>query len=178
MNQPRSFIFASVARGAFFVLNVFGLYLLLRGHNLPGGGFIAGLVTAISIILLSLALGWEAIHRVLRFDPVRLATLGLALAALSGAAPLLWDRPFLEHFMAHLKVPLLGEVHVGTALAFDTGVFLVVVGITCKILFVLGKSTEGLRALVQEEEARYAAPVEEPIEQTPAEPRKEEPRAD
>jgi multisubunit Na+/H+ antiporter MnhB subunit len=182
MSQPRSFIFATVARGAFFVLNVFALYLLLRGHNLPGGGFIAGLVTAISIIMLSLALGWEAIHRVLRFDPVRLATLGLALAAVTGAAPLLWGRPFLEHFMAHVNLPLLGEVHAGTALGFDTGVFFVVVGITCKILFVLGKSTEGLRALVREEESRYAAPVEEPIEESaedaPPETRKEEPRAD
>jgi multisubunit Na+/H+ antiporter MnhB subunit len=166
MNQPRSFIFATVARGAFFVLNVFALYLLLRGHNLPGGGFIAGLTTAISIIMLSLALGWEAIHRVLRVDPVWFTVAGLALAALTGAAPMLWGRPFLEHFMAHLPVPVLGEVHVGTALLFDTGVFLVVVGIACKIIFVLGKSTEGLRALVREEEERYASSVEEAIEDT------------
>ncbi len=61
-------------------------------------------------------------------------------------------------------MPLLGELHVGTPLLFDIGVFLVVVGVTCKIIFVLAKSTEGLRALVQEEEARYSSPRETPIE--------------
>jgi multicomponent Na+:H+ antiporter subunit B len=164
MKNPRSFIFTAVAKGLFFLLNVFALYLLLRGHNLPGGGFIAGLVTAISIVILSLALGWEEIHRILRVDPVWFAVIGLALAALSGAAPLAWGRPFLEQFMIHAQLPVLGEIHVGTPLLFDTGVLLTVSGTTCKVLFVLGKSTEGLRALVKEEEARYASPVEEPIE--------------
>lgn len=164
MTNPRSFIFTTVAKALFFLLNVFALYLLLRGHNLPGGGFIAGLVTAISIVMLSLALGWEEIHRILRLDPAWFAVVGLILATVSGAAPLLWGRPFLEQFMVHARVPLLGEVHVGTPLVFDSGVLLVVIGMTCKILFVLGKSTEGLRALVKEEETRYASPVEEPIE--------------
>ncbi|HOC00423.1 MAG TPA: MnhB domain-containing protein, partial [Verrucomicrobiota bacterium] len=81
---------------------------------------------------------------------------------------LLFGRPFLEHFDAHLTgLPLLGELHVGTALAFDIGVFLVVVGIACKIMFALGKSTQRLRALVAEEERRYSAPVEQPIEEEP-----------
>lgn len=164
MKNPRSFIFTAVAKGLFFLLNVFALYLLLRGHNLPGGGFIAGLVAAISIVVLSLALGWEEIHRVLRVDPAWFAVVGLTLAAVSGTAPLLWGRPFLEQFTVHAHVPVLGEVHAGTPLVFDAGVLLVVVGMTCKILFVLGKSTEGLRALVKEEEARYASSVEEPIE--------------
>ncbi|MDW8310796.1 MAG: MnhB domain-containing protein [Verrucomicrobiales bacterium] len=164
MINPRSFIFTSVAKALFFLLNLFALYLLLRGHHLPGGGFIAGLVTAISIVLLTLALGWEQIHRLLRLDPAWLAIAGLLLASGSGAAPLLWGRPFLEQFMVQVSVPWLGVVHVGTPLVFDAGVLLVVGGMTCKILFVLGKSTEGLRALVKEEEARYASPVEEPIE--------------
>jgi multicomponent Na+:H+ antiporter subunit B len=166
MTGPQSYIFKAVVRFLFFLVNVFAIYLLLRGHNLPGGGFIAGLATAISLILLSLAIGLEELHRVMRFDPVRLAAIGLAVAALTGAAPMLLNRPFLEHFnFLFDRVPLVGELHVGTPLIFDVGVYLVVVGIACKIIFVLGKSTQRLRALVAEEEARYSSPVEQPIEE-------------
>lgn len=166
MIGPQSYIFKAVVRFLFFLVNVFALYLLLRGHNLPGGGFIAGLATAISLILLSLAIGLEELHRVIRFDPVRLAAAGLAVATLTGTAPLFLDRPFLEHFNFHFeRTPLVGELHVGTPLVFDVGVYLVVVGIACKIIFVLGKSTQRLRALVAEEEERYSSPVEQPIEE-------------
>lgn len=164
MKAPDSYIFKSVVRFSYFVINVFAIYLLLRGHNLPGGGFIGGLAAAISFVLLSLAIGVEELHRVMRFDPVRVAAAGLLLSTLTGAAPLLAGQPFLEHFNTHLPVPLLGDLHVGTPLLFDIGVFLVVVGVTCKIIFVFAKSTEGLRALVQEEEARYRSPRETPIE--------------
>jgi multisubunit Na+/H+ antiporter MnhB subunit len=175
--KPRpSLIFSTVARLAFFVLNLFALYLLLRGHNAPGGGFIAGLVTAISLVMLSLALGWDETRRILPLDPLRLAYAGLALAVATAAAPLAWGRPLLEQFMVHWHVPVLGELHFGTPLAFDTGVLLVVVGITCKMIFILGRSVDGLAPLSPEETRRYAASVEEPIE-GPAE-RKEAARAD
>ncbi len=165
MIGPPSYIFKAVVRFLFFLVNVFALYLLWRGHNLPGGGFIAGLASAISLILLSLAIGLEDLHRLLRFDPVRLAATGLAVAVLTGTAPLLSGRPFLEHFDVHLTgVPLFGALHLGTPLVFDIGVYLVVVGVACKIIFVLGKSTHQMRALVAEEEARYCSPVEQPIE--------------
>ena len=164
MNARPSPIFAAVARLTFFVLNLFALYLLLRGHNLPGGGFIAGLVTAISLVMISLALGWEETRRILPGDPLRLAYAGLALALATAAAPLAWGRPMLEQFMVHGRLPLLGELHFGSPLAFDTGVLLVVVGITCKMIFVLGRSVDGLAALSAEEQARYAAAGEEPIE--------------
>lgn len=171
MRGPDSFIFHTVVRLAFFLINVLAVYLLLRGHNLPGGGFIAGLATAISLVLLSLAIGNEAIHRVVRFDPVLVAVAGLALATLSGLAPLIIGRPFLEHFQVHLyEVPLLGELHLGTPLVFDVGVYFVVVGIASKIVFVFAKSTQGLRALVLEEETRYSAITETPIESDADEP--------
>ncbi len=169
MNGPRSYIFNSMVRLAVFLVNVFALYLLLRGHNAPGGGFIAGLATAISLILLSLAIGVQEMHRLLRFDPVLLAAGGLLTAIVTGLLPLLVGKPFLEHFNFHLHdVPLLGEVHVGTPLLFDVGVYLVVVGVTCKMIFVFAKSTQGLRALVAEEERRYSSPVEQPIEEDAA----------
>jgi multicomponent Na+:H+ antiporter subunit B len=164
MKGPDSYIFKTVVRFLFFLVNVLALYLLLRGHNLPGGGFIAGLATAISLILLSFALGLAELHRIIRIDPVRLAAGGLLLAALSGAAPLVVAHPYLEQFNFHFRLPLLGEVHAGTPLIFDTGVFLVVVGVIAKIIFVLAKSTQGMRALVQQEEHRYSSVVESPIE--------------
>lgn len=185
MKGPDSYIFRTVVRFLFFIINILAVYLLLRGHDLPGGGFIGGLASAISLVLLGLALGLEAMHRVLRFDPVRVAGAGLLLATLTSAAPLLAGGLFLEHFHFHFTaVPLLGELHVGTPLVFDVGVFLVVVGVTCKIIFVLAKSTEGLRALVLEEEARYSSVRETPVEEQPAddlvnldEPPKEVPNA-
>lgn len=186
MKGPDSFIFRTMVRVAFFLINLLALYLVLRGHNFPGGGFIGGLAAAISLVLLSLALGLEEMHRVLRFDPVRLAAAGLSLALLTGLLPVLAGRPFLEHFHAHFDhVPFLGELHLGTPLLFDVGVFLVVVGVTIKLIFILAKSTAGLRALVQEEEARYSSPRETPIETeaasaaTPADapPKKEDPHA-
>jgi multicomponent Na+:H+ antiporter subunit B len=165
MTGPDSYIFKTIVRLSFFLINVFAVYLLLRGHNLPGGGFIGGLAAAISFILLGLAIGVEALHRVMRFDPVRVAAAGLLLAVVTGTAPLLFNHPFLEHFHFHFTVPLLGEVHTGTPLLFDVGVYLVVVGVTCKIIFVLAKSTQGMRVLVQEEEARYSSVRETPIEE-------------
>lgn len=166
MTSLQSYIFKAVTPFLFFLVNVFALYLLLRGHHLPGGGFIAGLATAISLILLSLAVGLPEVHRVIRFEPVRLAAGGLALSTLTATAPMLFGRAFLEHVDAHwTDVPFLGELHVGTPLAFDVGVYLVVVGIACKIIFILSKSTQHLRALVAEEEARFSSPVEQPIEE-------------
>lgn len=153
-----------MVKGIFFVLNFLAVFLLLRGHDHPGGGFIAGLATAISFVMLSLALGWTEFHRLLRFDPARLAVSGLALATFTALAPVAFGHALLEHFQGDVQVPLLGAVHLGTPLLFDLGVYLVVVGITCKILFALGKSTEGLRAFIADEEARYSARVEEPIE--------------
>lgn len=165
MIGTQSFIFSAVVRLLFFLINLMALHLFLRGHNMPGGGFIAGLATSISLILLSLALGMEALHKVVRVDPARLAIVGLAVAIGSSMVPMLVGRPFLEHFHGEwLGLLFLGDVAVGTTILFDLGVYFVVVGSTTKIIFVLGKSTQGLRALVREEEARYSSPMEQPIE--------------
>jgi len=171
MNPQPSFIFQSAIRFLFFFINIVAFYLMLRGHNLPGGGFIGGLVTAISLILLRLAFGLPEVNRILKVDPVRIAATGLTVSVLTSAAPLLFQRPFLEHFNVHLHhVPLFGDLHLGTPLAFDFGVYLVVVGVTSKIIFVLGKSTQGLPAFEVHEQDRYRSAVESPIEEPLAQP--------
>jgi len=165
MKVPASFIFQSVVSFLFFLINVLALYLLLRGHNLPGGGFIAGLASAISLVLLSMGVGLQAMHTLMRFDPARLAVFGLLISALTGASPMLFGDVFLAHHHVSLKnVPLIGYLHIGTPLLFDLGVYLVVVGITCKIIFTLAKSTQGLGALVEQEERRYSSAREKALE--------------
>ncbi|MCW5550043.1 MAG: hypothetical protein KIT44_13855 [Opitutaceae bacterium] len=165
MKTGDSYIFRSVASFLFFVINVFAVYLLLRGHNLPGGGFIGGLGSALSLIMLSMAYGVREAQKVLRVDPVRLATVGLLLAVVTGMLPLFLGEPFLRHF--HWKfdgLPLLGKLEVGTPLLFDIGIFLVVVGVTAKMIFVLFRSISGLTALNPSEWRRYSADLEEPVE--------------
>ena len=171
MKGPDSYIFRTVVRFTFFVVNALSLYLLLRGHNLPGGGFIAGLATSISLVLLTMAFGSQQALRTLRFDPVKLAAAGLLISTITGLAPMALRRPFLEHASLHFhNVPLLGELHLGSPLLFDIGVFLVVVGITVKIVVVLVNSIEHLRALLPSEQVRYSSPLETPIEDNPPEP--------
>ncbi len=164
-HAPPSIILKFAAGGAFFIINLFAFALLLRGHNLPGGGFIAGLVTAISLLLANLAYGLEQTHRILRVDPARIAFVGLAVAVGSGLYRVFAGEPYLTQVNWHLHhVPVFGEVHVGTPLVFDIGVYLVVIGICCKILFILAQSTSGMRALVASEAEVYASPLEEPVE--------------
>jgi multisubunit Na+/H+ antiporter MnhB subunit len=161
----RSPIFRTVAVMLFFLINIFAVYLLWRGHNLPGGGFIAGVGTGLSFILLALAFGVERAQQVLRVDPVRIAAVGLAIAFATAVIPVLLGEPLLKHWnWKLLDLPVVGDLALGTPLVFDVGVFLVVVGVTCKLVFVLARSVDGLGALMPGETARYASAVEEPIE--------------
>jgi multicomponent Na+:H+ antiporter subunit B len=148
----------------FFLINIFAIYLLLRGHNLPGGGFIGGLGSALSLIMLSLAIGVERTQGILRTDPMRVAAAGLLLALFTALLPLALGDSFLKHY--HFTLPIMGGVPVGTPLLFDVGVFLVVVGVSAKLIFVLARPNAGLTALAPEEWRRYAAELEEPIEKT------------
>ncbi|WP_172204137.1 monovalent cation/H+ antiporter subunit A [Niveibacterium sp. COAC-50] len=106
-------------------------YLYLRGHNLPGGGFVAGLLLAIGLVLEALALGtWRSPHA----RPVRWLASGLAIAGLTGAASLLVGYPFLTSAFGHPVLPWVGEVPLASAAAFDLGVMAVVVGATLMLI--------------------------------------------
>lgn len=157
-------IYRAAAALLFFPILMFSLYLLLRGHNFPGGGFIAGLLSAVALILLSFARGLEQFHRILPFDPMRLAAVGLLLTAAVSLAPVFLGAPFLKHWNGYVDLPALGKTFVGTPLIFDVGVYLAVLGAVVKILFTLAKSVGGLTALVLEEERLYAAVHETHIE--------------
>ncbi|MFQ3670657.1 MAG: MnhB domain-containing protein, partial [Verrucomicrobiia bacterium] len=166
MKDPGSFMLRAAASVLLFVLNLFAIYLLLRGHNFPGGGFIGGLASAMAILLYGLAVGFERAEAQLGFGPIKMAALGLGLAVVTSMVPMLVGQTYFEHSMFHLELPFFGELHVGTTLLFDVGVFLVVVGITVKIIFVIARSTSGLPALLPAGIARYSARLEEPIEES------------
>ncbi len=115
------------------------VYIFLRGHNLPGGGFIAGLIAAVALIVQYLANGIEWTKSRLKFQKESLIAYGLLIATLTGVISMFIDYPFLTSAFSHLNWPIVGEFEVASAIAFDLGVFLVVVGSTVLILVQLGQ---------------------------------------
>lgn len=117
---------------------VFSVFLLFSGHNAPGGGFIAGLVTGIAIVLRHLAGGADAVRAATRFEPSVLLGVGLSIAVLTGGLGWAWGDAFLESTKWEVDVPILGVVKATSALPFDVGVFIVVVGVTLAMISALG----------------------------------------
>ncbi|MCG5514099.1 monovalent cation/H+ antiporter subunit A [Ectothiorhodospira shaposhnikovii] len=105
-----------------------GLYIMLRGHNMPGGGFIGGLVVSIALIMQYMASGFQWTARQVRVDYDAMIGVGVLVAGATGIVAMLWDYPFLTSAHTHVHLPLIGEVEVASALPFDIGVFLTVVG--------------------------------------------------
>jgi multicomponent K+:H+ antiporter subunit A len=114
------------------------VFILLRGHNQPGGGFIAGLIAVVAIILQYLANGSYWMHQRFKYEVSPLLAWGLGIAALTGAASAVFDHPFLTSTFSHVHIPGLGEIELASAMAFDLGVFLVVLGSILIILVQLG----------------------------------------
>jgi multicomponent K+:H+ antiporter subunit A len=123
-----SLILTTVTRLVFFLVLLFSLYLLLRGHNSPGGGFIAGVMTALGILLQAIASDLHYVRLVFRVEPRVLAGVGLMIALTTGLVPMLLGYPFLTSTFGHVHLPGLGEVEIASAFFFDLGVYCVVVG--------------------------------------------------
>jgi len=121
----------------FPVIGAVALFLLLRGHDLPGGGFVAGITMAAAFILQYMARGTIWVEARLRVLPVRWMGLGLLLAGGTGTAAWLFDRPFLSSSFDYVEVPLIGAVPLASALLFDLGVFALVVGATVLMLIAI-----------------------------------------
>ncbi|EXA68043.1 NADH-Ubiquinone/plastoquinone (complex I), various chains family protein [Acinetobacter baumannii 348935] len=123
---------------------VVSLYIFMRGHNLPGGGFIAGLVTSLALIIQYIAIGQDHAEKMLGAKSGRLYEIwigvGLTIAGLTGIAAWFWSRPFLTSAHIHVHPPLLGDMHLASAALFDVGVYVTVVGATMLMISVLGDS--------------------------------------
>lgn len=128
----RSIILATSARPILWTSLALSVWILLRGHNEPGGGFIGGLIAATGLIVLALAAGPAAARRAMRLSPIVVAGLGL-LAALASALPgLLAGEPLLTHLWLMLDLGIV-TLPLGTTLIFDLGVYLVVVGMATAV---------------------------------------------
>jgi multicomponent K+:H+ antiporter subunit A len=121
---------------------VFTLYIFMRGHNMPGGGFIAGLITAVALVLQLMSLGQNKAEAMLRAQSgrrfVRWIGSGLSIAGLTGVGAFFWGRPFMTSAHGHPHVPILGDLPLASAALFDLGVYLTVVGSTLLTISVLG----------------------------------------
>ncbi|WP_339406139.1 monovalent cation/H+ antiporter subunit A [Pseudomonas helleri] len=116
---------------------VVSMYLFMRGHNQPGGGFVAGLVMSVAFILQYMVAGTQWVEAQMSLRPLRWMGTGLLCATLTGIGSIPLGYPFLTTHTAHFNLPLLGDIHVASALFFDIGVYAVVVGATLLILTAL-----------------------------------------
>lgn len=132
-----SLLFRQVTRAVFPASLVFAVHLLLRGHDEPGGGFIAGLVITMTIVLEALAFGAEAARR--RYAAILRPALwiGLAIAVASGLVPILWGGDVFSFPHGYVTLPGGRSLHLSATLAFDLGVFLVILGSMATALAVM-----------------------------------------
>ena len=132
-----SLILRSAVRLLLPLLLLFSIFLLLRGHNEPGGGFSAGLVAAAAFALLTIATDVPTTRRTLRMSPRIFIGTGLLVAIASGAVGLIGGGAFLTGLWAELPLPGGAKLAVGTPLLFDVGVYLVVIGVVLTIVLSL-----------------------------------------
>ncbi len=129
-----SLILRTATRLVFALMLLLSVFLLLRGHNEPGGGFIGGLVAAIAFILHSIAFDTDSARRMLHMPPRMLIAVGLLVAAVAAIIGLGFGDPILTSHWADFDAPLFGHTSLGSPLIFDVGVFMVVIGVVLTIV--------------------------------------------
>ncbi|MFD0961780.1 Na+/H+ antiporter subunit A [Paenibacillus chungangensis] len=134
-------ILRKVSKLAIVIILLFSLYLFYNGHHHPGGGFIGALMASAAFILMAMSYGMKSVHRIIPMDFRKLTALGILIALLTGMGSFLFDVPFLSHTFDYFQIPLLGELELATALLFDLGVYLTVIGVTMTIIFTIGRDT-------------------------------------
>jgi len=138
----RSFILDTLVDVIVRTALVFSLFLLFSGHNSPGGGFVAGLVFGISLILEYVAGGVAQMRRVLPMSAETLLGSGLSLSILTGIAGWAWGDAFLESRFVEIDLPLFGVLKASSTLPFDIGVFAIVVGLVAALVVTFGTDEE------------------------------------
>lgn len=135
-----SIILRSATRYLFPIIALFSIFLLLRGHDEPGGGFIGGLLGAMCFALFALAYDVPTARSMLRAEEHQLIGMGLLLAAVAGVVGLVAGDSFLSTYWTdEFYVPAVGKMKLGTPLLFDAGVYLTVVGVVLMIIFTLAE---------------------------------------
>jgi multisubunit Na+/H+ antiporter MnhB subunit len=122
---------------------VFSVYLLLRGHNAPGGGFSGALVAGTGFALFAMAEGVMPVRRALGIDPRRMIVLGMAISIVSGMIPAIAGQPFLTGVWWSISIDHDSDIMIGTPFLFDIGVFLIVLGTILTLILALEEDSEG-----------------------------------
>ena len=117
-----------------FIIMTFSIYILFAGHHNPGGGFIGGLITASALVLLYIAFDLQSVRDIIPFNFNKLAAAGVIIAVLTGTASLLFNVPFLSQTFTYVYLPLLGKTELASAVIFDLGVYMTVLGTTMTII--------------------------------------------
>jgi multicomponent Na+:H+ antiporter subunit B len=136
-----SLIFRALSPIVFAIMMVFSIFVLLRGHNEPGGGFIGGLVGASGMAIYAMACDVQLVRKALRIDPLALAGIGVLLAGASGLLSLFVDKSFLSGLWTGVDLGE-GYVALSTPMVFDIGVYLVVFGTLSAIALALQDDEE------------------------------------
>ncbi|MGM0922412.1 MULTISPECIES: Na(+)/H(+) antiporter subunit B [Metabacillus] len=133
-------ILQTITKVVFFIIIIFSIYLFFAGHYTPGGGFVGGLMTSSAIVLLLLAYDVKTVINILPVNYINLAAAGLLIAVLTGVGSFFFGVPFLSHTFGHVDLPILGDTELATAVLFDLGVYLVVIGVTLTIIQTIGET--------------------------------------
>ncbi|MBW6472669.1 MAG: Na+/H+ antiporter subunit B [Anaerolineaceae bacterium] len=130
--MQRSIILPVATRYLMPLMLVFSIFLLLRGHNEVGGGFVGGLVAASALMLYAISTSPSALWKLLPLDPRFIAAIGLFISLFSGFIPLFYGKPFMTGMWIETPLPVLGKI--GTPTLFDVGVYVLVIGVVVWIL--------------------------------------------
>lgn len=132
-----SVILSTASKYLLPLLLIFSFFLLLRGHNEPGGGFVGGLVAAAAYALYFIGNGVDEAEKLLKVEPIKLIAIGLFIALISTIPSLFFGKAFMTGVWLKTNFPVIGKI--GTPLIFDVGVYLLVLGIALKIIFSLAE---------------------------------------
>ncbi|WP_151736914.1 Na+/H+ antiporter subunit A [Paenibacillus tengchongensis] len=135
-------ILQTMSRAIVVIIVIFSLYLFFAGHNNPGGGFIGALMTSAALVLMAIAFGMDQIRQAVPVNYRLLTAAGLLTAILTASGSFLFGAPFLSHAFGHFHLPILGDTELATAVLFDLGVYLAVVGVTMNIILTIGEDKQ------------------------------------
>ncbi|MGI6552174.1 MAG: Na(+)/H(+) antiporter subunit B [Bacillota bacterium] len=134
MGLNNDVILQTVSKVAFFIILAFAIHLFIGGHHNPGGGFVGGLVVASALTLLILAFDLKSLEEVSKINYQTLGIAGVIIAVGTGMSSLIFHEPFLNQTFGIINLPILGETEYVTAIVFDTGVALAVLGTALSII--------------------------------------------
>lgn len=138
--KTNDLILQTATKVVVFIIILFSWHLFFSGHYTPGGGFIGGLLTSGAIVLLLLAFDLKTVVAFLPIDYIKMTATGLLIALLTGVGSFFFDVPFLTHTFSYVDLPILGTTSLATAVLFDLGVYLVVIGVTMTIIQTIGET--------------------------------------